>query len=321
MRVVEFLMSLLMKRIMLLLAVVVMYVSMYAIDKRAEKFVGKYDVAYEAKNLFENSPEEFWRVAIDNNKRFAKFEKAIKKDGGAQKEAKEKWQELPRLYPQYDESIVESKQAYCDSLLQAMGISGLRLDCNLYVIDTDAIDLYTMLTDNGFAICLTEGLLSMKGINNDIVMGFVAHEFVHGAYRHYLQKLFEDAKKSRRDNLVAAMVVVGTVGAAVAADALLPEANDNGNIYYFEGDKNITINNPEPTPMKYAFAFSPDQVLEADLVAFRFLENMGCSGAYLDGLKILSPVYNAYASSEVVPITKRINFITYMEKYPGLGLD
>ena len=42
-------MSLLMKRIMLLLAVVVMYVSMYAIDKRAEKFVGKYDVAYEAK--------------------------------------------------------------------------------------------------------------------------------------------------------------------------------------------------------------------------------------------------------------------------------
>lgn len=144
-----------MKRIMLLLAVVVMYVSMYAIDKRAEKFVGKYDVAYEAKNLLENSPEEFWRVAIDNNKRFAKFEKAIKKDGGAQKEAKEKWQELPRLYPQYDESIVESKQAYCDSLLQAMGISGLRLDCNLYVIDTDAIDLYTMLTDNGFAICLT----------------------------------------------------------------------------------------------------------------------------------------------------------------------
>lgn len=106
-----------MKRIMLLLAVVVMYVSMYAIDKRAEKFVGKYDVAYEAKNLLENSPEEFWRVAIDNNKRFAKFEKAIKKDGGAQKEAKEKWQELPRLYPQYDESIVESKQAYCDSLL------------------------------------------------------------------------------------------------------------------------------------------------------------------------------------------------------------
>lgn len=310
-----------MKKVIIVLMTVLSAVSSYGIDKKIEKFVGKYDVAYEAKNLPQDSPEEFWKVAMENNKRFSKFEKNIKKGRGAEKQALREWNELPRLYPQYDESISPSWQPYCDSLLNVMGISGLDLGCNLYVIDTNAVDLYTMLTENGFAICMTEGLISMKGVDDDVVMGFVAHEFVHGAYRHYLQKLYDDARKSRKNNIIMGMVAVGTIGAIVAIDAALPD-DGRGDIYYFE-ENNTTINNPAPEPLKYAFLFSKDQVMEADLVAFRFMENMGCQNAYLNGLKILSPVYETRYSGveEVLPITQRINFIKYMEEYPGLGLE
>lgn len=308
-----------MKKVLFVLLAIAASFPSYGWDKKILDFVGKYDVAYEAKNLPQDSPEEFWKTAIDCNKRFAKFQKDIKKNRGAEKEALKKWKELPRLYPSYDESIMHSRQAYCDSLLNSMGIPGLGLDCNLYIIDTDAPDLYTMLTDNGFAICMTKGLLAMKGVDDDVTMGFVAHEFVHGAYRHYLQKLYDDARKKRKDNALGVLAVVGTIGAVSAIEAALPP--DNGDVYYYE-ENNITINNPTSEPLKYAFRFSKNQVLEADLVAFRFLENMGCADAYLRGLKILSPVYESQPSGgeETVPIMSRINFIEYMEEYPGLGL-
>ena len=53
------------------------------------------------------------------------------------------------------------------------------------------------------------------------------------------------------------------------------------------------------------------------------MENLGCRNDYLDGLKILSPVYTErYAGSDIQPsITTRINFIEYLKQHPGLGLD
>lgn len=309
----------------ILLAVVLMTaLSTFGLDKKIEKFVGKYDVAYAAKNLPPHSPEKFWETAIEDNALLSKFNKNIEKGRGAEKEAWKKWKEIPRLYPQYDKSICRESQSYCDSILDVAGMNGLDIGCRLFVIDTDAVDLYTMLTDKGFAICMTKGLLSMEGVDDSVVMGFVAHEFVHGAYRHYLQKLYDDARKKRKDRLVGAMVGVGILATAVAVDALLPPDPyyPDGNIYYFEGD-NTTINNYNQGPLKYAFRFSENQVLQADLVAFRFMENMGCAGAYLDGLKILSPVYDSRPkdTDNTVPMSRRINFIEYMTEYPGIGLD
>lgn len=310
-----------MKKVVIVLLAMAAWMSSYALDKKIVGFVGKYDVSYEAKNVPPASPGEFWKVAMDGNKRFAKFQKNIEKNRGAEKEAIKKWKELPRLYPQYDGSIMQSCQAYCDSLLDYMGITGLGLDCGLYVIDSDAPDVYTMLTDNGFAICMTRGLLAMKGVDDNVAMGFVAHEFVHGAYCHYLQKLYDDARQKRKDNILGAMVAVGVIGAVTAVEATLPPDNRVGDDYYYE-ENNITVNNPAPEPLKYAFRFSKDQMLEADLVAFRFLENMGCPDAYLNGLKILSTVNGMRepCGEDEVSITSRINFIGYMEENPGLGL-
>ena len=310
-----------MKKIMIALFCVFIAMNSYGMDKKIVGFVGKYDVSNEAKNVPEASPTEFWRAAIDGNERFSKFQRNMEKNRGAEKEALKKWKELPRFYPQYNGAVMQSRQAYCDSLLNVMGIGGLGLDCGLYVIDLDVPDVYTMLTDDGFAICVTKGLLSMKGVDDQVAMGFVAHEFVHGAYRHYLQKLYDDARARRKGNLLGVMVAVGTIGAVSAAEAVLPSDGRVGDTCCYVNSDTSAGDTPS-VPLKHVFGFSKDQVLEADLVAFRFLENMGCEEAYLRGLKILSPVYESRTTEDgdVAPIMTRINFIEYMERYPGLGL-
>ena len=287
------------------------------------KFIGKYDVASEAKELPADSPEEFWKTAIRYNYSFGKFRKDIKKGRGAEKEALHRLAELPKLYPGFDMAILQDWQPYCDSLLNVMGITEVTTECRLYVMNTPLPDVYTMLTDNGFAICLTEGLLDMKGMNDRTVIGFVAHEFVHGVYKQHLQKFYQEAKKKRKDRLLEGMLFVGTVAAVTAVELTTPSPAHNGDTYYYEDNSEVTIINNPPAPMKYNFLFTEDQVLEVDLVAYRFMENLGCRNDYLDGLKILSPVYTErYAGSDIQPsITTRINFIEYLKQHPGLGLD
>jgi len=116
------------------------------------------------------------------------------------------------------------------------------------------------------------------------------------------------------------MAIVGTI-AVITIYHLLPDSDYDG--VYYEKNNNVTVIN-NPVPMKYTFEFSKNQILEADLVAFRFMENLGCHEEYLNGLKILRPVYTErYAQDPIDPsiTTSHINFIEFMQEYPGLGLE
>lgn len=290
-------------------------------EKQYRQYIEKYDVADEAKAVETNAPADFWNAALSNNELLFKFARDIKKKRGAEKEALRKEERLPRFYPQYDRSVVESMQGFCDTLLIDMGIRDLSVKCSLHIVYSDEPNAFCALTEDGFAICLTSSLFSLRGINYHILMGYVAHEFVHGALKHHLRGFYAGAKERRRNELLSGIAVGLNAAAAgvetynAAAYGVQPSGTDYGAAI-----DNI-VTEAKISTLKYSFKYSREQEIEADLLAFRFLENLGCGEEFINGLRILGSDYDAlYSDYSDHPTTSfRIRFLKFVQQNPALG--
>lgn len=312
-----------MKKYLLLILYIAGSLSAMSADagKQYKRYIEKYDVADEAKSVSSSSPTDFWRAMLDNNELFFKFARDLKKKRGAEKEALRKTENLPRFYPQYDRSVVESMQGFCDTLLIDMGIRDLPIKCSLHVVYSDEPNAFCTLTEEGFAMCLTSGLLLLRGINYHMLMGYVAHEFVHGALKHQMRSFYANAKERRRNQLLGGIAIGLNVAAAgvevynAAAYGIQPSGSDYG----------AAINNIETdikvSTLKYSFKYSREQEIEADLIAFRFLENLGYGEDFINSLRILGTDYDALYSdySDHPTISFRIRFIKFVQQNPELG--
>lgn len=290
-------------------------------DKEYKKLIEKFDVADSAKSVSPNSPVAFWNAVLDGNESLIRFGIDMKKNEGAEKEALKKTAQLPRFYPQYDESIIENMQGFCDTLLIKMGIADLPIKCSLHVIYSEEVNAYMVLTEDGFAMCLTSALLMRKGVTDDILMGYVAHEFVHGALLHHIRSFYSSAKE-RRKNEVLAGIAAGLNGMAAGANAYA--AGMSGQYYdntpYYEAIANLDNVVKESTLM-HSFAFSREQEYEADLIAFRFMENMLGSGEeFINGLRILGSANDQPydEDSDHPTMTSRIDFLKFVQQNPSL---
>lgn len=290
-------------------------------EKQYKQYIEKYDVANEAKSVSNNSPTDFWRAMLDNNELFFKFARDLKKKRGAEKEALRKTDNLPRFYPQYDRSVVESMQGFCDTLLINMGIRDLPIKCSLHVVYSDEPNAFCALTEEGFAMCLTSGLFSLRGINYHMLMGYVAHEFVHGALKHQMRSFYADAKERRRNKLIGGIAIGLTAAAAgletynAAAYGIPPSGTD------YEAVINNIETEVKVSTLRYSFKYSREQEIEAALIAFRFLENLGYGEDFINSLRILGTDYDALYSdySDHPTISYRIRFIKFVQQNPGLG--
>lgn len=290
------------------------------VEKKYKKLIENLDVAEEARSIRTINTKEFWVVVIENNELCTKFINDMKKNRGAEKEAKNKTAQLPRFYPQYDESIVQYMQGFCDTILMDMGISDLGLNCSLHLVYSDETNAFTALTDDGFAMCITTKLASKKGMNYDILMGYVAHEFAHGVLLHHIRRIYAQAKERRKNELWGG-IAAGLNGLAAGMEAYnaavygIPTSGTN------YGAVIANINNEIKTStIKYSFRYSREQEFEADLIAYRFLEHIGKGEEFINGLKILGTNYDALYDeySDHPTIGTRIDFLKYVQQHPEI---
>ncbi|MDE6509470.1 MAG: M48 family metalloprotease [Muribaculaceae bacterium] len=290
-------------------------------EKQYKKLIQTFDVCDEAKAVEGPNPAAFIKTVLDNNELLWKFAKDMDKKKGAEKEALSKVAQLPRLYPQYDNTIVEELQGFCDTLLIDMGIVDLGIDCSLYICYDDAYNAFTALTENGFAICITYGLFTSKGINYNILKGYVAHEFAHGALLHHIRSFYAEAKERRKNELLAG-IAVGLNGLAAGMEAYNAVAYGipTSGIDYGAVINDIGADVKLST-LKYTFKYSREQEFEADLFAYRFLEHLGCGDEFINGLRILGTQYDALYDefSDHPTISSRIHFLNYVCAHPELG--
>ena len=290
-------------------------------EKEYKKLIEKFDVADEAKVVAKNSPYAFWTVALDNNALLNKFIKDIQKNKGAEKEALQKTANLPKFYPQYDESIAEDMQGFCDTLLINMGIADLGLNCSLHIVYADEVNAYTALTEKGFAMCVTSGLLLKKGVTYEVLMGYVAHEFAHGALLHHTRNFYAEAKERRKNELLGGIaaglnaVAAGAEAYNAAAYGIPTSGTDYGAVIEGIG-RDVKL-----STLKYSFKFSREEEYEADLLAYRFLENLDLQDEFINGLRILGTEYDhLYDEYSDHPTTSsRIAFLNFVKENPTLG--
>ncbi|MBD5356040.1 MAG: hypothetical protein HDR88_03405 [Bacteroides sp.] len=310
----------------------------YASDmtKDYQKMIKKYDVPKEARWLNQNSPADFWTVAVENNYQLAQFNKDINKGKGAENEALRAELRLPHFYPEYNQYVVTDTQAYCDSLINDMGLENNGVDFSFNIIKSTAPNIFSVLTEDGFAICVTEALYNDEKVTDDVMKGYVAQEYAHGILRHRLRNLYDRAKDKRKSRILNGVLLAVTATATCAVDVLIdynfpvvytvPLVNDNYIPPIVENSNNeaqkIIENlndNLKNNTIIYSFDFTPGQVYEADMMAFRFLQNIGAENAYFDGLKILGARYDS--QFETMPdhptIAERLSFMTYVKDNPG----
>lgn len=291
------------------------------VEKQYKKLIENFDVADEAKSVTPVNTAAFWSAALDNNELCAKFIKDLQKNKGAEKEALNKTAQLPRFYPQYDETIVESMQGFCDTLLIDMGIADLGIKCSLHMVYSDEVNAYTALTEDGFAMCITTELASKKGITYEILMGYVAHEFAHGALLHHARGFYAQAKERRKNELLGG-IAAGLNGLAAGMEAYNAAAYGipTSGTDYGAAIANIG-NDIKISTLKYSFKYSREQEFEADLFAYRFLEHIGKGEEFINGLRILGTAYDTlYDEYSDHPTTgSRIDFLKYVQLHPELG--
>lgn len=312
-----------MKKILLIFSMIFISFAAVAanVEKQYKKIIENYDVADEAKAIDTVNVTAFWSALLDNNELCAKFLKDLKKNKGAEKEALIKTAQLPKFYPQYDELIIESMQGFCDTLLINMGIKDLGLPCSLHLYYSDEPNAFTTLTEDGFAMCITTGLFIKKGVTYKTLMGYVAHEFAHGALFHHTRGFYAEAKERRKNELWGG-IAAGLNGLAAGMEAYntaaygIPKSGTNYGAVIANISTDIKI-----STLKYSFQYSREQEYEADLVAYRFLEHIGYGEEFINGLRILGTAYDAlYDDYSDHPTTgSRIDFLKYVQSHPELG--
>lgn len=285
-------------------------------DKEFKKLINKYDVPKESKSLTGNNPALFWHEVLNGNELLAKFEKNIRKNKGAEKEAIKTFSELPRFYSQYDETLLPDFQSLCDSLLVVNGITDCGLNCSFHIVSSPVSNVFMVLTDDGFSVCMTDELLRRKGVTDAVVTGYVAHEFIHGALQHGLRRCYDVALKRRKDEVAMGIAL----GCYAFAAGLNPGANNMAYYLYLQDEYQDTQNSQKRTA-GLQLIYSREQEYEADLIAFRFMQFLGCEDEYIEGLRILGNSYDMQYDSfeDHLSIPARISFLKYVQQHPELG--
>lgn len=287
-----------------------------------KKLIEDYDISDEAKLIEKNHPEEFWKAVIEGNLTLTEFQKDIKQNKTLMRRAKKEYDKIPYFQPKYDERIWEEMQYFCDSLLQQMGIAQLGLNCSLHIICDPEENAYTAVTEDGFAMCITTALFFKKHVagNINILKAYIAHEFAHGALMHMFRAKYAKSKQKRKQKISGAIASI-MEGAAMAAETWSSTQTGIPVDYQFHEQQLDKIEQKmKSEPILFEFDYSRKQEYEADLIGYRFMENLGLGEEFLNGLRILGSQYDYLYSdySDHPTINSRIQFLKYVKEHPEI---
>jgi len=256
-----------MKKLFIILAFI-MPLAVTAQKAKYDKLIKKYDVLQYLPDSCDRSPVTFWKAVVNNNPLLNKnLEKFLNPKGSA-REALDKVNsirlraisedsQLPKLdYKDFNENIHR----------EILGnVSG-----------TEQMSFSVLNNEEWNAFCSPEGhvyinvgLIKRLDSNNEMVVGVLVHEIAHYLLRHMLMHEYECIKKEKKNNLAAAIGVVG-IGAANMVAA--------SNGYYDEGQEQYyheIVEGAKEWTRNFYYRYSREQEIESDICAYRFLEWVG----------------------------------------------
>ena len=282
-------------------------------NKKFDKLINEFDVIEYVQHLEKNRPDLFWDAVWRNNENLSKLHEALsKKKKLAQNAQKDLYSAALFSADYYNNLQLDADLQYiADTLINDVGVKDVFPDAKLYVIYDNYPNAFSCPEGR---LYLNSGLILHEGISIEGLLGICAHETAHFLLQHSLSMAYAYRKKKRNNQIIAG--VTSTVGVAASAYAIAngaagQETLDNlgemieSNIIWAENDA-----------LKYRYKYSREQEIEADIIAYRFLEYMGLDGDnYINALKAIGYENDAYYNeTSDHPTTEfRVGLLEYLE--------
>lgn len=276
-------------------------------EKDYRKVIARYDVA----DTVLRAPDagSFWSLVQQTTPHYAGVVKSIQ--GKKDKDIKREMAQVLYAADQYFAAVPSRSDLspLTDTIISRTGIRAVNPLCMLTV--TRDNDVAAFGYPNGY-IFMTEELVNAASADTTMLTAVAAAQIVHYTLQHAYDHALWERSRRRKKRFWS---IVGMV-ALSAADALLSAATDTYSSVYFP------IGGGGIAP-KYNSQYTPEQILEADIIAYRFMQWAGYGGdAYIDMLRRIGYELDAAAaaaeqSGKDMPTTdERIAMLEYLRDTP-----
>lgn len=289
-----------------------LYVDAKDNTKLYEKLIHTYDVG--ASCLVAQDAGTFWDGVWRNNVRFSKFMEAVRKGTPAVKkafrglsEAREANAKLSSVF----EIIATNKDSLLMPLYNELGAAKVTKDIKLFLVREEEMNAFACPDGE---IYIYTGLLG-DSVDFAEVLGACAHEMAHYVLQHVYVHAYTIAKREKRNEIYSA--IAGGVRVAAAGYAEANGAHQDWKAVN-KDIKNLFLSALIDTN-KFGYKYSREQEIEADIIAFRFLEAMGYGGEkyirLLEEIEKNAPSITTSETDNHPSITFRIGLLRYMANH------
>lgn len=306
-----------MKKILFLLFLCMPIVGISQNNRKFDKILDKYDCLPYVQNLENHTAYDFWYAVITNSPRIKKTMEASEKGKETFTKARQKVANV-MMRAKYlgDNRSYISDMPFLDTLsmhlLGDLEVQKLRSEFNIrFYYDSEP----NAMADPDANIFVTSGLMNIKELDYDSLLGVIAHECAHTLLFHVMQEAYETEEKYRK-NQIAGAITAGVNAAAAGyaqAQGVDVDWNDVNNTTYQLADAAY-----EDAYGRFRFKYSREQELEADIIACRILDWIGVGAEhYIHALSCLKEdevISNGDKDGDHPTMAYRIQFLEYMQK-------
>lgn len=254
--------------------------------RKFDKLIEEFDVKEYLTDTVERNPANFWNAVWENNKALNKFIKAINKKKTTAINANRAVNEAMLIAEDYyyPQELGGDWKIVADTVLSRLGIKEVNPEMQLSIIYSD--DFNAFVNPNAH-IYMADTLFLTDSLCLNNIIGIAAHEVAHSLLFHAKLEAYAVEQKKQKNKIVAA-----SVAALNAAANAYAQANGAVTEESWESVHELTYELFEAAEddanNRYKFKYSREQEIEADIIAFRFLEYMGIDvDYYINALRFI----------------------------------
>ncbi len=280
-------------------------------EKRMLKIIRQCDVA----DTVMNAPDaaSFWELLRMTNDGYRRAAKSLKGKGDL--DIKRNLVEVLGNSSHYFTSVPTRSDTYdlMEALADSMGIRKANPITTFTVTKESDIALFGY--PNGY-IFMSEGLYNEIAPDTAVIRALLASEAAHYMLQHaYSHSKWEKSRKRRCkfwQIFGASAIAAGSIVADVATDS------------YFPAELGITVAGAivtSPVTSRYTMHYTPMQIYEADIVAYRYMEwATGSGNSYIKALQKVGYDLDAtsgFSGDDYPTVADRIAVLRYMRDNEG----
>lgn len=277
-------------------------------DRQIEQIVSRLDVADTV--MHAPSHAQFWQLLQMSNKPYRKAVKSLR--GRGDRDIKHRLiQTLADSHAYFAQVPVRDKTYEgCERMIEASGLRQVNPLATLTI--TDEADISIFGYPNGYMF-MTGALYDAVEGDSLALQGLLAAEEAHYALQHAYVHAKAEKKRARKHRFWKIFGATALAGASIIAD----EATDG----MFPAELGLTaavMIGISDTPQRHRLDYTPDQIVEADIIAYRYMQLDGNGDTYIDALRRVGHDLDATAGcgKDYFTVADRIAILEYIAANP-----